>query len=129
MEKYNSIAEHQYHIYDGRIITFGLTDEENHFLKSISTAKNFEIYDTNIASDLVAILATAIVVNAEKLGTDDLKLLENYYTEVNTGANEMVFWIGSPKPSIELQMLFKCFDSFEAMIVGFDKWLYSKQNF
>ena len=65
MEKYNSIAEHQNHIYDGRIITFGLTDEENHFLKSISTAKNFEIYDTNIASDLVAILATAIVVNAE----------------------------------------------------------------
>ena len=121
MEKYNSIAEHQYHIYDGRTITFGLTDEENHFLKSISTAKNFEIYDTNIASDLVAILATAIVVNAEKLGTDDLKLLENYYTEVNTEAEEFVFWIGSPKPYIELQMIFHCFDNFEDMAIVFGK--------
>ena len=129
MHNFNSITGYKSHTYNGRIITFGLTNEENSFIKTLVNSKNFEVYDTNVASDLVAILATAIIVNAEKLETNDLELLENYYTEVNTGANEMVFWIGSPKPSIELQMLFKCFDSFEAMIVGFDKWLYSKQNF
>ena len=121
MEKYNSIAEHQYHIYDGRIITFGLTDEENHFLSTIANNRNFEVYDTNVATDLVAILAIAIIVNASKLETDSLKFLINYYTEVNTEAEEFVFWIGSPKPSIELQMLFHCFDNFEEIAIIFEK--------
>ena len=121
MEKYNSIAEHQYHIYDGRIITFGLTDEENYFLSAIVNNRNFEVYDTNVATDLIAILATAIIVNASKLETDNLELLINYYTETNTEAEELVFWIGSPKPSIELQMLFHCFDNFEDMAMVFEK--------
>ena len=121
MEKYNSIAEHQYHIYDGRIITFGLTDEENYFLSAIVNNRNFEVYDTNVATDLVAILSTAIIVNASKLETDNLELLINYYTETNTEAEELVFWIGSPKPSIELQMLFHCFDNFEDMAIVFEK--------
>ena len=121
MEKYNSIAEHQYHIYDGRIITFGLTDEENYFLSAIVNNRNFEVYDTNVATDLIAILATAIIVNASKLETDNLELLINYYTETNTEAEELVFWIGSPKPSIELQMLFHCFDNFEDMAIVFEK--------
>ena len=121
MEKYNSIAEHQYHIYDGRIITYGLTDEENYFLSAIVNNRNFEVYDTNVATDLIAILATAIIVNASKLETDNLELLINYYTETNTEAEELVFWIGSPKPSIELQMLFHCFDNFEDMAMVFEK--------
>ena len=121
MHNFNSITGYKSHTYNGRIITFGLTNEENSIIKTLVNSKNFEVYDTNVASDLIAILTTAIVVNAEKLGTDDLKLLENYYTEVNTEANEMVFWIGSPKPSIEPQMLFKCFDSFEEMITTFAK--------
>ena len=119
MHNFNSITGYKSHTYNGRIITFGLTNEENSFIKTLVNSKNFEVYDTNVASDLIAILTTAIVVNAEKLGTDELELLVNYYTEVNTEAVEIIFWIGFPKPSIELQMLFKCFDSFETMIVGF----------
>ena len=121
MQNFNSTTGYKSHTYNGRIITFGLTNEENSFIKTLVNSKNFEVYDTNVASDLVAILATAIIVNAEKLETDDIELLESYYTEVNTEANEMVFWIGSPKPSIEPQMLFKCFDSFEVMTPTFEK--------
>ena len=121
MHNFNSIIGYKSHTYNGRIITFGLTNEENSFIKTLVNSKNFEVYDTNVASDLIAILTTAIVVNAEKLGTDEL--LVNYYTEVYTEAVETVFWIGTPKPSIELQMLFKCFDSFEEMIPTFEKMI------
>ena len=117
MQIFNSITGYKSRTYNGCIITFGLTNEENSFIKTMVNSKNFEVYDTNVASDLVAILATAIVVNAEKLKTDELELLINYYTEVNTEAVETVFWLGSPKPSIELQMLFHCFDSFDEMVV------------
>ena len=123
MQNFNSTTGYKSHTYNERIITFGLTNEENSIIKTLVNSKNFEVYDTNVASDLVAILATAIIVNAEKLETDDIELLESYYTEVNTEANEMVFWIGSPKPSIEPQMLFKCFDSFEAMIPTLEKMI------
>ena len=113
MEPFASITGYKPHTYDGRIITFGLTEEENSYLKILLHNKNFEIYSTNIASDLVALLATAIIVNAEKLEIDDLTLLENYYTEVGEDANETIFWIGSPMPSLELQSLFKCYNKFE----------------
>ena len=123
MHNFNSITGYKSHTYNGRIITFGLTNEENSFIKTLVNSKNFEVYDTNVASDLIAILTTAIVVNAEKLGTDELELLINYYTEVDTEAVETVFWIGTPKPSIELQMLFKCFDSFEVITIDLEKVL------
>ena len=116
MRTFESITGYKPHTYDGRIITFGLTEEENSCLKILLQNKNFEIYATDIASDLLAILATAIIVNAEKLEFDDLTLLENYYTEVGEDANETIFWIGSPLPSLELQSFFKCYNKFDDII-------------
>lgn len=126
MKTFESIKGFKPHTYNGRIITFGLTAEENTFLKILLHNKNIEIYDADIASDLVALFATAIVVNATKLEVDDFALLENYYKEVGTEADEIVFWLGSPKPTIELQLLFKCFDSFEEIVPTITKILNTK---
>ena len=126
MKTFNSITGYTSHTYKGRIITFGLTENENNFLKILLHSKDIEIYDADIASDLVALFATAIVVNATKLEVDDFALLENYYTEVGTEADEIVFWLGSPKPAIELQLLFKCFDSFEEIVPTITKILNTK---
>lgn len=126
MKTFESITGYKPHTYDGRIITFGLTEEQNTFLKILLHNKNIEIYDADIASDLVALYATAIIVNATKLEADDFALLENYYKEVGTDADEIVFWLSSPKPAIELQMLFKCFDNFEDMVPTFNKILNKK---
>lgn len=123
MKTFDSITGYTPHTYEGRIITFGLTKEENSCLKILLHNKNLEIYPTDIASDLVAILATAIIVNATTLEVDDFNLLENYYTEVDTEADEIIFWLGSPKPSIELQTLFKCFDRFEDILPTLSKTL------
>ena len=113
MKTFNAITGFEPHTYDGRIITFGLTENENTNIKILLHKKNYEIYDADIASDLVALFATAIIVNANKLKEDDFELLENYYTEVGNEADEIVFWIGSPKPTIQLQLLFKCIDNLE----------------
>ena len=123
MKKFESITGSKPHTYDGRIITFGLTEEENSYLKILLHNKNFEIYSTNIASDLVALLATAIIVNSEKLEVDDINLLENYYTEVGEEANETVFWIGSPLPPLYLQRIFKCHNKFDDIVPEIKKVL------
>ena len=123
MKKFKSITGYKPHTYDGRIITFGLTEEENSCLKILLHNKNFEIYATDIASDLVALLATAIIVNSEKLEVDDINLLENYYTEVGEEANEIVFWIGSPLPSLDLQSIFKCHNKFDDIVPEIKKVL------
>ena len=113
MKTFNAITGYKPHTYDGRIITFGLSENENSCLRILLHKKNYEIYDADIASDLVALFATAIIVNANKLKEDDFELLENYYTEVGNEADEIVFWIGSKKPTIQLQLLFKCIDNLE----------------
>ena len=123
MKKFESITGYKPHTYDGRIITWGLTEEENSCLKILLHNKNFEIYATDIASDLVALLATAIIVNSEKLEVDDINLLENYYTEVGEEANEIVFWIGSPLPSLALQSIFKCHNKFDDIVPEIKKAL------
>lgn len=64
MKTYNSITGYKPRTYNGRIITFGLNEEE------------------------------------------------------------IVFWIGSPKPDMELQMLFNCFENFDEMILVFSKLIY-----
>ena len=126
MKTFESITGFKPHTYKGRIITFGLTESENNFLKILFHSKDIEIYDADIASDLVALFATAIIVNASKLDPDDFALLENYYDEVGTEADEIVFWLGSPKTAIELQLLFKCFDNFEEMVPTITKILNTK---
>lgn len=126
MKTYNSVTGYEPRTYDGRIITFGLNAEQNQLLKLTLGSINYEFYHTDIASDLVALFATAIIVNAKELEADDLKLLENYYTEVSSEAEETVYWLGSPKPSIELQLLFKCFDSFDEMMVEIRNFLNNK---
>ncbi len=123
MKTFDAITGYKPHTYDGRIITFGLTEEQNTFIKTLLHNKNIEIYDADIASDLVALFATAIIVNAAKLEPDDFNLLENYYKEVGAEADEIVFWLGSPKPAIELQMLFKCFDKFDDLVPTLKKTL------
>ena len=123
MKTFESITGYKPHTYDGRIITFGLTEEENTLLKTLVRHKNCEIYSADIASDLVALLATVIIIKAAKLETDDFNLLENYYAEVGKEADETIFWLGSPLPSLNLQMRFKCHNKFDDIIPELKKVL------
>ena len=126
MKTYPSLNKNEQHIYNGRIITFGLTEDQNTLLKSYTYNVDYEVYDADIASDLIAVPASAIIVNSTSLDADDMELFENYHSEVGNEADEIVFWLGSPKPAIELQLLFKCFDDFDEMVPDFKKILSKK---
>lgn len=93
---------------DGRIMTFGLTEEENELVRNALPAKNYELLDTDAPTDLIAISAAAVIINASALDTDSRDMIFGYYTELGADMDETVFWIGCPKPSpfaCEVQML------------------------
>ena len=99
------IAEH-------RIITFGLTDEQNKTVKANAPLKDYEVFDTDAPTDLIAIGRTAMIILASELDEDSVGMLFDYYTQVNGCTDETVIWLGNPKPPKELQKFFKCYSSF-----------------
>ena len=94
------------------IITFGLTDEQNESVKACVPARDYEVFDTNAPTDIIAIGSVAMIIQASELDEDSVGMLFDYYTQVNGCTDETVIWLGEPKPSKELQKFFKCYISF-----------------
>ena len=55
---------------DGRIMTFGLDEEDNKLVKSALPTKNYELFVTDVPTDLIAISAAAVIINVSALDTD-----------------------------------------------------------
>lgn len=97
------------------VITFGLSEKENEFVKKNLPKADYEVLDTDEPTDLIAIGATALIINASVLAEDDMECLLEYYHEVYQVVAETVVWYGRPLPSKELKKLFKVYDSFETV--------------
>lgn len=97
---------------DGRIMTFGLSEEENKLVKGVLPAKNYELFVTDVPTDLIAIFAAAVIINAAALDTDSRDMIFDYYTKLGANMDETVFWIGCPKPPYPLRARFKCYEYF-----------------
>lgn len=95
-----------------RIITFGLTEEENEIVKNNLPAKDYEVFDTDAPTDIIAIGCVAIIVDASKLDEDAVGMLFDYYTQVNGCTDQTVIWLGTPTPPKELRKFFKCYPLF-----------------
>ena len=98
---------------DGRIMTYGLDDEQNSLVGGALPTKEYELFVTVEPTDLIAIAATALIINAASLKEDDRNMLFDYYTEVGNCSDETVFWIGEPKPPRSLNRVLHCYDSFD----------------
>ena len=98
-----------------RISTFGLTEEQNEFVKQNTPVRDYEILDTDCPTDLIALSASALIVNASALEPDDLQMILDYYTEVRDCTDETVLWLGEPKPPVSLRKILKCYESFDAV--------------
>lgn len=95
-----------------RIITFGLTDEQNELVKANVPAKDYEVFDTDAPTDLIAIGSIAMIIQASELDEDSVGMLFDYYTQINGCTDETVIWLGTSEPPKELQKFFKCYPSF-----------------
>ena len=95
-----------------RIITFGLTEEQNDFVKKNIPARDYEVFDTDEPIDLIAISSVAMIIQASAMDKDAIDMMFDYYIQVNGCTDETVIWLGEPKPLKELQKFFKCYSSF-----------------
>lgn len=100
---------------EGRVITFGLSKEENTNIKNALPTQKYELLDTDAPTDLIAISAAALIINASVLDAESREMIFDYYAEVGACTDETVFWIGNPKPPKQLLANFKCYGSFEEL--------------
>lgn len=98
---------------DGRVITFGLSEEQNKLVENALPTKRYELLDTDVPTDLIAIPTVALIINATTLDPDGSAMLWDYYIEIDGCTDETVFWLGHPKPPKNLQTKFKCYENFE----------------
>ena len=100
---------------DGRVTTFGLSEEQNKLVENALPTKGYEFLDTDAPTDLIAISAAALIINAAALDTESREMMFDYYTEVGDCTDETVFWLGYPKPPHHLRAKFKCYENFEEL--------------
>lgn len=100
---------------EGRIITFGLTDEQNKTIRRYLPTREYELYIAEDVTDIVAIPSSAQIIISETLSADDCELLTDYYTEIIENLFGEVFWIGRPKPPGHLRCKMISYESFEEL--------------
>ena len=98
-----------------RISTFGLTEEQNEFVRQNTPVRDYEVLDTDCPTDLIALSTSALIVNVSALEQDNLQMILDYYTEVKDCTDETVLWLGEPKPPVSLRKTLKCYESFDAV--------------
>ena len=100
---------------DYRINTFGLTEEQNAVVEDSIPTRDYEVFDTDAPTDLIAINCEVLIIYAPEMDQDSIGMIFDYYSQVNGCTDETVIWLGEPKPPKELQKFFKCYDSFDAI--------------
>lgn len=96
---------------DGRVTTFGFSEEKINWWKASCLQRGIELLDTDAITDPIAISA-ALIINAAGLDSESSGMVFDYYTDVGDYTDETVFWIGNPKPTSHLRVKFKCYKSF-----------------
>ena len=113
---------------DGRVTTFGLSEEQNKLVENALPAKGYELFDTDVPTDLIAISAAALIINAAALDTESSEMVFDYYTEVGDCTDETVFWLGYPKPPNHLRAKFKCYENFDELAANLKYHLLSAHS-
>ena len=102
---------------DDRVMTFGLTKMQNESVGKVLPIKECELYVTDVPEDLIAISASAVIINAEKLSKSNVDMMFDYYTEIGKSVDETVYWIGVPEPPKQLQKVIRTYSCFDELSV------------
>lgn len=88
---------------ENRIITYGLTDEQNKIVRQAFPKKDYELLDADVFTDVIAVYASAIIVNTDELTCDDYDTLVLYLLEVGDCTDTTTIWLGRTKPPKSLK--------------------------
>lgn len=100
---------------DHRILTFGLTEAQNAWVEENLPTRDYEVFDTDAPTDVIAIGCQALIVNAAAMDGDAAGMIFDYYSQVNGCTDETVIWLDEPKPPKELRKFFQCCPDFDAI--------------
>ena len=98
-----------------RIITFGLTEEENKLVAANVPTRNYEVFDTDAPTDVIAIGSDTMIIYAPAMDQDSIDSIFDLYTQIDGCTHETIIWLGEPKPPKNLQKIFKCYESFDTI--------------
>lgn len=100
-------------VLDTRVMSFGLTNDENEVVRQCLPIKGQELFVVQEPVDLIAHSSSAIIIRGEALDEDSIEMFFSFYNEINECTDETVFWIGKPEPPKELKKVFKRYQSFD----------------
>lgn len=102
---------------NNKIITFGLSDKQNSIVANAFTDKNYEVFDTDCYTDVIAISAMVVIINSDMLEDNERECIIGYYLEVAAEFYQTIFWIGKHRLPKKLEGVVKYFDCFEKFSV------------
>ena len=97
------------------VLTFGLTPDQNDVVKNCLPNRDYHLLIADESTDIIAIPATALIIDASVLDADEAGMIFEYYSEIQGGTDDYVLWLREPKPPKELQKALKCYDRFETV--------------
>lgn len=109
------VADKKKHSLRDKVMTFGLSEQQNETVARALPNRNCELFDTDAFTDLVAIRASALIIDASSLTADEIEMLWGFYTEIDCCADETIFWLGEPQAPKYLRSIFKCYENFETI--------------
>ena len=118
MEKFVAPNGKKMPIYEGRVITFGLSSEQNEFVSNNMPSSHYELYETDCVTDIMAVHSIATIIMASAFQENELELITEYYLDIINQTDETVFWIGYPKPLNPLRIKFKCYENFDELALN-----------
>ncbi|MBE7009672.1 MAG: hypothetical protein E7422_11300 [Ruminococcaceae bacterium] len=95
-----------------RVLTFGLSEEENAFLEKHLPNKQCELMPTDFVTDLYAYKSVAVIIRAQALSARGLHELESYYRELENTPT-LILWLGEPKLSARLMRMTHYYDALD----------------
>lgn len=102
---------------ESRVISFGFTEKQNDIIAENLPTSEYELYETDVVTDIFAINSDTVIINSEALNDSDREMIIDYFTETQASLSEMIFWIGNPKPPSHLRSKFVSFEYIEMLAV------------
>ena len=96
------------------IMTYGLTDEQVNKIRDSIPIKSCEVVSTECATDIIATNEMAVIISCEKLSTSDSKLLHDFFKEIASFPETIIF-LGKPDFLDDILMFVTTYDSFEEL--------------
>ena len=94
------------------ILTYCLTDEQDALVKKALPSPKLSVFSTDCFTDIIAIGAEAVLIQADALSDDETDMLFDFYNEICNSSSDTIIWLGEKQPPRHLQKYLKCYRDF-----------------